>query len=167
MREMSDSQGAERAVNQMPSLRVTRYKVASFGVFTSLAFLLIVATYPSFFLFDPSKQTDSVRFLILIASTIAWLLIALGPAVVFTLVALGRQKTIHLLPFIALAWPLMIAVNHLHLWVTTGQSHLGYLIQFPVFAITDLLTPLLLVILYLEFRYEDHYIHQRIARHSR
>ena len=86
------------AKNPEPSVRITRWKVASFGIFTSAVFLLVVATFPAFFFFNPSEQTDSLRLLILLFSTLAWITIALGPALVFVLVALGRQRAIKLLP---------------------------------------------------------------------
>lgn len=148
-----------------PSLRITRYKMASFGVFTSATYLLIVATYPSFFLFNPAEQTDSLRLVILLLSTIAWISLAIGPAFIFSMVSLGRQNYIKALPFVALAWPAMILVNHIHLGLTTGETGMSYLINFPVFIITDILTPLLLTILWLEYRHEDHSVHHRLKRH--
>lgn len=150
-----------------PSVRITRWKVASFGLFTSAVFLLIVATFPAFFLFDPSVQTDGLRLIILIFSTLAWLTIALGPAVVFVLVALGRKRAIHALPYIALFWPLMLVINHLQLAISSGNAYLDYLVNFPVFIVTDILTPLLLIVLWIEFRWEEHYIHEKVARAPR
>lgn len=150
-----------------PSVRLTRWKVASFGLFTSAVFLLIVATFPAFFLFNPSAQTDGLRLIILIFSTLAWVTIALGPAVVFVLVALGRQRAIRALPYIALFWPIMLVINHAQLAISTGNAYLDYLINFPVFIITDVLTPLLLMVLWFEFRWEDHYIHQKVAQQEK
>lgn len=147
-----------------PSARLTRWKVASFGLFTSAVFLLIVATFPAFFLFNPSAQTNGLRLIILIFSTLAWITIALGPAVIFVLVALGQQRAIKALPYIALFWPVMLVINHLQLALSTGDAYLDYLINFPVFIITDILTPILLMVLWFEFRWEDHYIHQKVAR---
>lgn len=158
---------AKRTKNPEPSVRITRWKVASFGIFTSAVFLLVVATFPAFFFFNPSEQTDSLRLLILLFSTLAWITIAVGPGMVFVLVALGKQRAINLLPYVALFWPVMLVINHLQLALSTGNLYLDYLINFPIFIVTDIITPLLLIVLWFEFRYEEHYIHKRLARNER
>lgn len=145
------------------SSRMLRYKVASFGVFISAVFLLIVATFPTFFIFDPALIDNSVRLVILLLSTIAWLSIALGPVIVFGLLATGKKKAIHALPFIALFWPVMIVVNHLELWISTGNAYMSYLLEFPVFVITDILTPAILVAFWLEYRFENHQLFNRLS----
>lgn len=145
------------------SQRMLRYKVASFGIFTSAVFLLIVATFPSFFIFDPAQIDNSLRLVILILSTLAWIIIALGPVVVFGLLAAGKKRAIHALPFVALFWPVMIVINHLELWVSSGNAYMGYLIEFPVFIITDILTPVLLIAFWLEYRFEDHHLYRKLS----
>jgi hypothetical protein len=144
--------------------RMLRYKVASFGVFISAVFLLVVATFPTFFIFDPANVDNSLRLIILLFSTLAWISIALGPVVIFSLLALGKSKAVHALPFVALFWPVMIVVNHLELWLTTGNAYMSYLIEFPIFFITDLLTPVLLVVFWLEYRFENHHTITRLTR---
>jgi hypothetical protein len=141
-----------------------RYKVASFGVFISAVFLLVVATFPSFFIFDPALIDNSLRLIILLVSSLAWVSIALGPVVVFGLLAAGKKKAVHALPFIALFWPIMIVINHLELWLRTGNAHMSYLFEFPIFFITDVLTPILLVAFWLEYRFEDHHTMSRLTR---
>lgn len=145
------------------SLRMLRYKVASFGIFISAVFLLVVATFPSFFIFDPALIDNSVRLVIMLLSTIAWLSIALGPVIVFGLLAAGKKKAIHALPFVALFWPIMIVINHLELWMSTGNAYMSYLIEFPVFVITDILTPVILVSFWLEYRFENHQLFNKLS----
>lgn len=146
------------------SERMLRYKVASFGVFISAVFLLVVATFPTFFIFDPALIDNSLRLIILLLSTLAWISIALGPVVVFGFLAAGKNKAIHALPFIALFWPVMIVINHLELWVSTGNAYMSYLIEFPIFFITDVLTPVLLVAFWLEYRFENHHTIARLIK---
>lgn len=150
--------------NSELSERMLRYKVASFGVFISAVFLLVVATFPTFFIFDPAQIDNSLRLIILLFSTLAWISIALGPVIVFGLLAAGKNKAVHALPFIALFWPIMIVINHLELWISTGNAYMSYLIEFPIFFITDLLTPLLLISIWLEYRYENHHMISRLMR---
>lgn len=141
-----------------------RYKVASFGVFISAVFLLVVATFPSFFIFDPALIDNSLRLIILLLSTLAWITIALGPIIVFGLLAIGKNKAVHALPFIALFWPVMIVINHLELWISTGNAYMSYLIDFPIFFITDLLTPVLLIAFWFEYRFEAHHTIHRLKK---
>lgn len=150
-----------------PSVRVTRLKIASLGIFISAVFTLIVFTFPVFFFFDPAQQNDLARQSILILCTLAWVVLAVGPAVVFSLVALGRRHAIDALPYIAIPWPLMLVVNHLHLAITTGNAYVEYLANFPVFIITDLLIPGLLIVLWLELGWKNHSYHNKLARHVR
>lgn len=144
--------------------RMLRIKVASFGLFISAVFLLVVATFPAFFIFDPAQIDNSLRLIILILSTLAWFSIAIGPAIVFGLLALGKKRAVHALPFIALFWPIMIVINHLELWASTGNAYMGYLIEFPVFIITDILTPVILVSFWLEYRVENHHLLHKLAK---
>lgn len=146
------------------SERMLRYKVASFGVFISAVFLFVVATFPSFFIFDPALIDNSLRLIILLLSTLAWITIALGPIIVFSLLAIGKNKAVHALPFIALFWPVMIVINHLELWISTGNAYMSYLIDFPIFFITDLLTPVLLIAFWFEYRFEAHHTIRRLKK---
>lgn len=152
----------EQEIYEGPSPRITRYKLASFGAFTSAVFLLVVATYPSFFFFDLLNQTDGLRSVILILCTIAWVLIAFGPALIFGFFAAGYTKGIKLLPLVALAWPATLVLNHVYLAINDGNPYLTYLVNYPMFIATDILLPMLLVALWLEFRYESHHIYRQV-----
>lgn len=63
----------------------TRAVVASFGIFVSALFWLVVATYPSFFFFNPFAETDALRATMLTLTTIGWVLISTGTVVLFAL----------------------------------------------------------------------------------
>lgn len=150
-----------------PAPRITRYKLASFGLFTSAVFILVVATYPSFFFFNPFDQQDGARSVILLLCTIAWVFLALGPGVIFVLLAFGVTGGVKWLPFVALGWPITLVLNHLYLAVREGDPYLTYLADFPIFIATDILMPLLLIALWLEYRYESHYIYTQVKRPRR
>jgi hypothetical protein len=147
-----------------PTSRITRYKLASFGVFTSSVFLLTVATYPSFFFFNPFAQQDGLRAIILLLCTISWVILAAGPAIIFGALALGHSFGIKFLPLVALAWPVSLILNHLYLAIHDGNPYLTYLVTYPIFIATDILLPLLLIALWLEYRYESHYIYTKVKR---
>ena len=134
------------------NLATTRLVVATFGVFISAMFWLVIATYPSFFLFNPYAQGEGVRSVVLTLTGLGWLLIANGPVVLMGLYATGRTAAIKFLPVIALVWPVSLIINHISLFIQEGLWYTGYLADYPIFIVTDILLPLLLVVVWLELR---------------
>lgn len=130
----------------------TRAVVASFGIFVSALFWLVVATYPSFFLFNPFAETDTLRSSVLTLSTVGWVLISIGPATLFTLYALGYARVLKLIPIIALLWPIALLINHVSLFIQKGEWFTGYLLDYPIFIATDILLPVLLMAVWAELR---------------
>jgi len=140
------------SVNPAASKISTRAVVASFGIFVSALFWLVVATYPTFFFFNPFAEEDALRAIMLTLTTVGWLLISTGTVVVFVLYALGNAQALRLLPIFALAWPISLLVNHVTLFLQNGQWFTGYLLDYPVFIATDILLPILLVAVWTELR---------------
>jgi hypothetical protein len=130
----------------------TRATVATFGVFVSILFWLVVATYPSFFLFNAFAEKDGLRATVLAISTLGWVLIATLPAVLFGLFALGYSRALKFLPVVALTWPISLIVNHVSLFIQEGKWFTGYLVDYPIFIATDILLPVLLVAVWAELR---------------
>lgn len=139
-------------VNFAASKVSTRAVVASFGVFVSVLFWLVVATYPTFFMFNPLAETDTLRSVILSLSTFGWILLSTGPAVLFVSYALGYARALRLLPFVALAWPIALMINHVSLFIQNGKWFTGYLLDYPIFIATDILLPVLLMAVWAELR---------------
>lgn len=148
------------------SSKTLRYLVVTFGVFLSAVFWLVVATYPSFFLFNPMANPSPARALLLLLMMVAWVVLATGPLVVFGLLATGHSRPLAALPFIGLAWPVLLIINHVSLAIVEHQWYTGYLLQFPVFIATDILMPLLIVAVWLELRPHDHPVKAAMKRHK-
>jgi hypothetical protein len=140
------------SVNFAASKISTRAVVASFGVFVSALFWLVVATYPSFFLFNPFEEKDTLRSLVLTLSTLGWILISTGPALLFALYAIGTARALRLLPIVALLWPASLLINHVSLFIQKGEWFTGYLLDYPIFIATDILLPVLLMAVWAELR---------------
>jgi hypothetical protein len=140
------------SVNLAAAKVSTRAVVASFGIFVSALFWLVVATYPTFFFFNPFAEKDSLRATLLAISTVGWLLISIGPALLFSLYALGYPRALRLLPIAALVWPASLLVNHISLAIQKGQWYTGYLLDYPIFVATDILLPVLLMAVWAELR---------------
>ena len=66
----------------------------------------------------------------------------------------GKDGALRFLPWIALAWPASLVVNHVSLLLQTQKLFIGYLVIYPIFIITDIALPLLYVALY---RYLKHH----------
>ena len=130
----------------------TRAVVATFGLFVSMLFWLVVATYPTFFFFNPFAETDALRATVLAISSLGWIAISTGPAILFSLYALGYSRALRLLPFAALIWPAALLVNHVSLFIQKGQWFTGYLLDYPIFIATDILLPILLMAVWAELR---------------
>ncbi len=130
----------------------TRAVVASFGIFVSALFWLVVATYPTFFFFNPLAEPDALRATILTLTTIGWILISTGTVILFMLYAMGHARALRLLPIVALTWPVSLLINHVTLFIQKGQWFTGYLLDYPIFIATDILLPVLLIAVWAELR---------------
>ncbi len=130
----------------------TRAVVASFGIFVSALFWLVVATYPTFFFFNPLAEPDALRATILTLTTIGWILISTGTVILFMLYAMGHAQALRLLPIVALTWPVSLLINHVTLFIQKGQWFTGYLLDYPIFIATDILLPVLLIAVWAELR---------------
>jgi hypothetical protein len=109
---------------------------------------VLVLTFPRFFLFNPMAEGDPVRALELTVSSVGWVLLALGPAVILMRYSEGRFTMIRFLPIVALVWPISLIANHLTLFLQKGVWYTGYLIQYPIFWLSDIVLPIFLVYLW-------------------
>ena len=125
-----------------------RLVVGGIGLFISLFVGLVVLTFPRFFLFNPMVEGDPVRAIELTVSSIGWILLLLGPAIVLIRYGSGNSSLIKFLPYIALIWPVSLIASHITLFLQKGTWYTGYLIQYPVFVLTDILLPIFLIYLW-------------------
>lgn len=122
--------------------------VGGIGLFLSMFMLLVVFTFPGFFLFNPLDEPNPLRQVQLIFSTFAWVTQAIIPGAMLVGYAFGRTSWIRVLPFAALVWPLGIIMNQVTLYVLDGIWYTGYLIQYPVFIGTDIIMPIFIIFLW-------------------
>jgi hypothetical protein len=135
----------------------TRAVAATFGLFVSVLFWLVVATYPTFFFINPFAEEDKFRAALLAVSTVGWIALSTGPVVLFTLYALGYARALMFLPVVALIWPASLLVNHVSLFIQRGSWFTGYLLDYPIFIATDILMPILLLAIWSELRPAIHH----------
>jgi hypothetical protein len=122
--------------------------VAGIGLFITIFMGALVLTFPRFFLFNPMAEGDPVRALELTVSSVGWVLLALGPAIILMRYREGRFTLIRFLPIVALVWPVSLIANHLTLFLQKGVWYTGYLIQYPIFLLSDIVLPIFLIYLW-------------------
>jgi hypothetical protein len=122
------------------------------GVLGTLTFAATILSYQEFFLFNPLEVQDPIRRVFLFVTTVGWLTSLLGPITLLALNALGRRRSVVALPWVALAWPVSLVLNHLALLLETHKLYTGYLVVYPIFIATDIVLPLtyLLIARYLK-----------------
>jgi hypothetical protein len=124
------------------------YIVGLLGAMIMFTFWLVVATFPSFYFFNPLGQANTLRRFELIFSTIGWIGIStLAPIALFAF-ASGARGARHFLPVFALFYPLSLAASQITSYVQTGSAYLSYLRNFPIFVLTDLILPVLILFIW-------------------
>ena len=125
-----------------------RLSIGGIGVFISLLFATVVLSFPRFFLFNPLAEGDGLRAFELTVSSLAWILLMIGPSIILVRYAAGFSNLISFLPFVGLLWPVSLLVSHVTLYLQQGLWYTGYLIQYPIFMVTDIILPIFLVYLW-------------------
>lgn len=131
----------------------------AFSAFLLAFYWLVVATYPEFFIFNPLDESWPLRQASLTLSLIGWVAISTVPAVVLFMYAAGKRSGLKLLPWVAAIWPISVVVNQVLLYIRDGVWYFDYLLNYPIFIATDVLLPVLLVVLWQE-------LHEYHGRHE-
>ncbi len=123
------------------------------------SFWLIVATFPKFFLINPQNQVDPLRRAELLLSTTGWILLSTATPLILFIYSRGVHRVIMFLPFTALVWPISLVISQVTSYIQTGYFYLEYLTQFPIFIYTDIILPILVLIIWVDLR-SKHSIYQ-------
>ncbi|MDE2592099.1 MAG: hypothetical protein KGL41_04525 [Actinomycetales bacterium] len=142
-----------------------RLLLVTTGVFFTASFWAVVATYPSFFLMNPFENPNPVRAVMLAALMFGWIALAVSPVILFGYFAVGHRWPLKVMPFATLLWPALLLVNHISLAIFEGNWYFGYLLDYPIFFMTDILMPAFLFAIWLELRPHNHPVRNAVARH--
>lgn len=113
----------------------------------ALTFWLVILTFPGYFFFNPMETEDALLRSGQIASTVGWIVLAtIAPAIALA-AANGNRRFIAWLGPVALLWPASILIIHATLALQTGDWYMGYLVEYPIFWISDVAIPLAFVVL--------------------
>jgi hypothetical protein len=135
-------------MNQGLSIRsIVSERVAALAVtLSTIAFWLVILTFPTFFFYNPFETEDTVFRMEQIFSTFGWIVTGTLP-VLFAWVTQLKGKSTQPLFMVAVAmWPFSILL----IQITSAVRGLGfysYLGAFPVLALTDIIAPLFLLLI--------------------
>jgi hypothetical protein len=138
----------EGAVSKESRLTRLDFIVGILGAVILIVFWLVVATFPSFFFFNPIGDGNKLRRVELVFSTIGWILTStIAPFLLF-LYAAGKRKALKYLPFTAIIYPFSLVVSQITIYAETGKTYISYLTNFPIFFFTDILLPILILFIW-------------------
>ena len=122
-------------------------RVAALAVtLSTIAFWLVIMTFPNFFLFNPFETEDAVFRTEQIFSTVGWIVSGTLPLLFTWVTKLNGKSTKPLFVVAVALWPFSILL----IQITSAVRGLGfysYLGAFPVLALTDIIAPLFLILI--------------------
>jgi membrane-bound ClpP family serine protease len=132
--------------------KITRGTAALLSVLITTILLLIALSNPGFFMFNPFETGFSILGFAQLIAIASWLLLMCGP--VFILLSkfqlVGAWWALFLVS--VLAWPVSVFMIHVILFMQTSDSHLDYLMEDPVFIISDIVVPITYLVISLHLR---------------
>jgi len=127
------------------------YLASTFGVVLFAFYWGVIGTFPEFYFINPFIEEPS-RAAALVLLIIGWVSISTFVPIVLFQFGAGRYRAISVLPYFVGIWPLSIAIAQIERAIVTGQSYITYLVETPLFLVTDLIVPISLLALWLRLR---------------
>jgi hypothetical protein len=122
-----------------------RFHLRATAVMVFIIYWLVVLTYQDFFFFNPADEPQLARQISLWLCLMGWVLAALGSPLALLGAAGGSLVALRVLPVTALWWPVSLLISQVTLFVITGNAYMDYLFQYPIFIVTDIALPVLVV----------------------
>ena len=111
------------------------------NVLSSIFLLSVIATFPTFFIFNPLQFGVTMISLLQVGSTIAWIVLLFSPVFILHLKHVSKKRAI-IQSSLVLFWPVMVMLIRVFLLVSIGDPGISYLLTSPVFAVTDFILPI-------------------------
>ena len=128
------------------------YVTGIIGAMILIVYWLIVATLPDFFFINPTGEDLQLRRAQLILSTLGWILMSTVAPLALFLYASGFHKARHILPYTALVWPVSLLISQATVYILDGAFYFEYLFKFPIFIFTDIVLPILILLIWHDLR---------------
>ncbi len=115
------------------------------AIMVFIIYWLLVFTYPNFFIFRPGDQIYFIREVSLWLCLIGWLLAAVATPMLLFAASGGNLISLKFIPVTAMWWPGSLLFSQLTNIYLNGQSYLSYLLDYPIFILTDFAIPILVL----------------------
>ena len=122
-----------------------RLHIRATALMVFVIYWLVVFTYPNFFIFRPGDAPETLRQISLWFSLIGWLLAAVATPILLFSASGGNKLALKFIPVTAMWWPTSLIFSQLSIIYLTGESYLNYLVDYPIFLVTDIAIPLLVM----------------------
>lgn len=122
-----------------------RIHIRATALMVFIIYWLMIFTYPNFFIFRPNEEPELIRQLALWLCLIGWLLAAIATPMLLFAASGGNKISLRFIPVTAMWWPASLIFSQLTIIYLTGESYLNYLVDYPIFLITDIAIPLLVM----------------------
>lgn len=122
-----------------------RIHIRATALMVFVIYWLMVLTYPNFFIFQPGDAPEVLRQISLWLSLIGWLLAAVATPILLFSAAGGNKVSLRFIPITAMWWPASLIFSQLTIIYLTGQSYINYIVDYPIFLVTDVAIPLLVM----------------------
>lgn len=129
-----------------------RFHIRGTATMTFVIYWLMALTFQDFFFFDPSEATGVFREITLWAALIGWLSVAIVTPLCLLYSASGSLRALNVVPYSTLIWPVAIIAAQISAYAETGESYLDYLFEYPIFVLTDIALPILILFKWSDMR---------------
>ncbi|MEY4323576.1 MAG: hypothetical protein RL410_1357 [Actinomycetota bacterium] len=124
------------------------------AVLIAATFWGVVATFRDFFLFNPLEGATPLRQIQLIMSTLGWIALSTGAPLLLWAISSGHRAAHRLLPLAGLLWPVGVLSTQLTLYFQDHVWYFGYLKTYPIFLVTEIVLPCLVMFLWTQLKAE-------------
>jgi hypothetical protein len=93
-----------------------------------------------------------VRRVELTISTFGWISLSTLVPILLFVFAEGMRKARHLVLLLALIYPVSLIASQITIYLQTGSPYLIYLVDFPVFIFTDIILPIIVVLIWIDLK---------------
>lgn len=111
-------------------------------VLNSLFYTGVVLSHPGFFVFNPFAPGFTILGLLQTLSSAGWILTICLPLISWIVQSIGASRMLLLAS--VLLWPLSLLLIRVFMALVTGDPGFQYLVNYPIFAVTDFIAPALL-----------------------
>ena len=129
----------------LPVLDARRSAIVTVGL-VAVGFWLVVLTYPKFYIFNPLETELEIFRYEQLVSVFGSILYAFLPLVFAMVPVLNGKSTKVLYLVSASLWPVAVFVIQTTIAFQGGEFY-SYLVKQPIFALNDLIGPILLIVL--------------------